>query len=258
VTWSSWIVGAKKIAAQTLTFGGGPQVVAAGTYYLRDASAGLSLIEQVRLAMNASGATGTQAVITLGRRVRLSASGTFSITWPADGVLRDALGFTGNLAAAATYTAPNCSPLLWSPAVTGSPQLSPLYTAGVARLNAFITVAEDGTTSGTVSGSRTYQRYSFRYVPGARVYPKTGDTGGSWVRAWSEFLGVGGRFKYYPAIDEVDGSSTATTWPTALGPYSYTPASTSPTWSYERSNGFQFCDDRADVELPCHVIPEVT
>ena len=41
---TSWLVGSATIAAQTITINGGPVVLPAGTYYLRDATSSRSLL----------------------------------------------------------------------------------------------------------------------------------------------------------------------------------------------------------------------
>jgi len=123
---SAWLIGSYRgLPEQTLTIEGAPQVIDAGSYYLYDATAGLSLLTQLGAAL-LDEVVGGSAVLLRNRKVRLSGSNPFDLTWPVDGVLRGLLGFTGNLAGQATYTAPNISPLLWSPGRTETPTMAPL------------------------------------------------------------------------------------------------------------------------------------
>ncbi len=252
---SSWLVGSATIAAQTITINGGPVVLPAGTYYLRDATSSRSLLAAMITALTAGGVAVATAEVLLNRKVRLAGGANFSVTWPVDNVLRDLLGFTTNLAAAASYTAPSISPLLWSPGKPESPLLSPLGVAGRRVYLAQVGVAEDGSTFSTVQGYRTFQRYEWSYVHMSRVQTSA-EAGGEFARWWGE-VGVKARFKLYRAIPEDDASTTVVTWPTAVGPYWVTPESRSPDWEFRRSGGFERADCRADLSLDCHIVPEV-
>ena len=253
---SSWLVGSAALAAQSVTIDGTPEAIAAGTYYLYDATASLSLLSKMVAAMTAAGVAAAAGVVLLNRKVKLSSSGVFTVTWPADGVLRDLLGFSGNLAAASSYTASAISPLLWSPGKPESPQRSPLGVAGHRVYNTQIGVAEDGTTFSTTSGYRTIQEYRWTYVHTSRVQTSA-EAGGEFARFFSEVL-IKARWKLYRAIAEDDTSTTAVTWPTAIGPYFMTPDSRAPDWDFNRSSGFEFGDCRNDLALKCHVVPEVS
>ena len=60
--------------------------------------------------------------------VYLEAAGVFTIGWGVSTVMRDLLGFTGSLAGATRYEAPNKSPLLWMP---GKPETPMMQRLGV-------------------------------------------------------------------------------------------------------------------------------
>ena len=231
-------------------------VLPAGTYYLRDATGSRSLLAAMVTAMTTGGVGSAAAVVLLSRKVNLSGGANFTINWPADGILRDLLGYSGNLSGAATYTASAISPLLWSPGKPESPQLSPLGVAGRRVYLAQVGVAEDGSTFATTQGYRTFQRYLWKYVHTSRVQTSA-EAGGEFARWWGDVLVKAGRFKLYRAIDEDDASNTAVTWPTAIGPYCVTPDTRSPDWTFTRSSGFELADCRSDLELACHVVPEV-
>jgi len=255
VSTSSWLVGSATIAAQTITINGGAVVLPAGTYYLRDATGSRSLLAAMVTAMTSGGVAAAAAEVLLNRKVKLSGGANFTITWPADAVLRNLLGFSGNLAAASAYTASSISPLLWSPGKPESPMMSPLGCDGRRVYLAQVGVAEDGSTFSTVQGYRTMQRYEWRYVHMSRVQTSA-IAGGEFARWWAE-VGIKARWKLYRAIPEDDASITAVTWPTAIGPYWVTPDSRSPDWDFERSGGFELADCRANLAVACHIVPEV-
>jgi hypothetical protein len=130
--YSAWFIGSIVLREQAFTVNGVLVVVAAGTYYLSDPTAGLSLLAAVQAAMlpQAAGAT---AVLLGSGKVRLAGAGAFSITWGAATLLRDLLGYTGNLAASTSYTAPGKSALFFSPGKPATLRPDPL---GVDRAGA--------------------------------------------------------------------------------------------------------------------------
>lgn len=253
---TAWIIGSRKGLAATLTVDASPQSVD-GDLYLYHPTAGLSLLAQVAAAMTAAGVAGASAVLTRDRRVKLSAGGTFAITWGAGGAtLRDLLGFTGNLAASSSYTAPNVSPLLWSPAKPLRPELSPRGTAGLRTPQAFWTQSpSDGSPFVVQHGSRVDQRYSCGMVAIDRVFTSA-EAGGEWVRFFDDVAAKGASFYVYQDTTEDPGSAVTASLTGGLGPYVYTPQGRAPTWAYARSRGFDWCDKRADVSWSCRTVPE--
>ena len=79
---TDWLIGSVEIAAQTITINGSDVVVPAGTYYLRDATAGLSLIAAVETAL-ASIVVSTTVRILGTRRVQIAAGVSLTLTIPA-------------------------------------------------------------------------------------------------------------------------------------------------------------------------------
>lgn len=253
---TAWIVGSVKGADYDVTIGASAQNVA-GDLYLYHPTSSLSLLGAMVDAMTAAGVAGAAAVLTRDRRVKLSAAGAFSVTWD-DTTLRDILGFSGNLAAASSYTAPNVSPLLWSPAKPLRPELSPRGTAGIrSPLAYFTTSPADGSTFVVQHGSRVDQRYTCGMVAIDRVFTSA-EAGGEWVRFFDDCAAKGYSFYVYQDVTEESGSTTTATLTGGLGPYAYTPQGRAPAWSYSRSRGFDWCDKRADVSWSCRVVPEYT
>lgn len=253
---TAWVIGSIKNLDYDLTVNASAQNVS-GSRYLYHASASLSILGGIVSAMTAAGVAGASAVLTRDRRVKISAGGVFSITWDDVG-LRNLLGYTGNLAAAASYTATNVSPLLWSPAHPLRPDLSPLGTVGIRRPLAYYTMSPtNGSTFVVSHGSRVEQRYSAAYVATERVYPED-EAGGSWV-AWFDQCGAKGySFYVFPEVIEDEGSATTATLTGGLGPYVLLPSGRAPSWDYVRSRGLEMVESHAAVSFACRVVPEYT
>lgn len=255
---TAWIIGSiADLPANDVTFNASAQVVATGDYYLYDATNALSLLYQVQQAMTAAGVADAAVVLTKARKVKLSSSGAFSVTWD-DTQLRDLLGFTGNLAAATSHVATNVSPLLWSPARTEDTPMAPLGTHGHEVFGTFVTVSSlDGTTEATQHGSRTFNRFQFKHVNTERVWT-TSEANGEY-RVWWENVGSRmARWKLYREVAEDTASTAAVSLGSPLGPYVVTVERKAVDWSYDRSRGFEWTDARADIDIPCHLVPEYT
>ena len=259
MTISAWCIGSvKNLAAQTLTIQGGGEVITAGSRYLYSATAALSMLRQVEDALTASGLIGASAVLLRNRKVRLSANSNFTLVWPADNVLRNLLGFTGNLAAASTYTAANVSPLLWSPARTESPQMAPLGVVGHKVLTSYhATSPLDGSTTSVTHGStgRRYNQFVFNNVPAAR-YQTTSEAGGEWVKFFETVCAPAYSFHLWRLVDESDLSTSVVTLSTSLGPYVLTPERRALDWKFARAPGFGWTDAQYSLTLTVHQVPE--
>lgn len=261
MTISAWLIGSYRgLPEQTLTIEGAPQVIDAGSYYLYDATAALSLLTKVNAAMVAEVADGT-AVLLRNRKVRLSGSNPFGLTWPADGVLRNLLGFSGNLAGQASYTAPNISPLLWSPGRPETPTMAPLGSQGHTRMPVFTAVSPyDGSISVVTHGSgRVFNEFRFPYVANAR-YQTAAELGGEFCVWFANVCALGRNLKLHRLLDESDASTDPITGlgSAVLGPYVYSPVRDGLDWTFTRSAGgnFAWTDRRHDATLPVHVVPE--
>ena len=255
---TAWLVGSARDLDYDVIFTGNASTqTISGTAYLYHASSSLSLLAKMVTAMTAGGVANPAAVLTRDRRVKLSSSGNFSVQW-SDVGLRDLLGFTGNLAAASSYTAPNVSPLLWSPAKPMMAELSPLDCAGNTRPLSYFTVSpSSGEPFVVTHGSRTDQRWSVSHV--ARDRMQTPDElGGEWVKFFSVVVVPGARWYWYPEVTEEPGGTATATLSGELGPYVYTPKGRAPSWDYRRSSGFQYLDRRSDLTLDARQVPEYT
>lgn len=256
---SSWFVGSIELPAQTFAVVQGATsencVIAAGTYYLRHATAGLSLIDAMVTAINShSLVSGAAVVVQRNRIIRLSATQAFTLTWPADNVLRGLFGATANLTPAATsHTVAQISPLLWSP---GWPAI-PRTIAGVAGYSVDHKKrykSDDGQRSHThYLGSETWQDLELDHVVASRMRV-TPSVGGTFHEFYEQCAKLGERFAHYELVTEDSDSTTAVTWTTALGPYVLRD-NFDGDWYQRRVKN---ADVSCSLELPLHVIAEAS
>lgn len=252
---TSWLIGSAQISEQTVTISASPEVIAAGRYYLRDPSAPALLTAMVT-AMTAAGLSNPYAVLLVNRKVRLGADATFTVTWPADNILRNLLGYAGNLVGAQTYDA-GLSPLLWSPGRTESSNMAPLGVTGHEVFNTEFGVGNDGTTSSVSHGSRRFNDFWWSHIATDRVQTED-EEAGEWVRFFSDVARKALPFKLYRGVAENVAASTTATLGTPLGPYALTPSSRSVDWKFQRSTGFERADGRNTLEIKVHMVPEIT
>lgn len=253
--YSAWFVGSIDLPEQAFTVNGVLVVVAAGTYYLSDPTAGLSLLAAVQAAMlpQAAGAT---AVLLGSGYVRLAAAGGFTIVWGAATVLRDLLGFPGGLALATSYTAPSKSNLYFSPGKPALFALSPLGVDGQERYIVSQSVsAYSGRAESTSHGSRVYQRFTFEKVDFERL--RTVDAASGEFGNWFALVAVrSARWKLYRDAVEDSASTSAFTYDTVHGPY-ILPLGRSADWDYKRSSGHTWTDYTCDLAVEAHGCPEI-
>lgn len=257
---AAWFNGSYRgLPAQTLTIAGGPQVIPAGSYHLWDKEAPPCLIGQVQSAMTAAAVAGASVVLMQNRKVKISATGNFSLTWPVDGVLRRLLGFDGNLSGTNSYTAQSISPLLWSPGRTETPTMAPLGSLGHTRIPVFAAVSPlDGSISVVSHGAgRTFNQFNFLNVANARYQTKD-ELGGEFCVWFANVCARGANFQLLRLVDESEAGTDAIDPGQVLGPYVFSPGRDGIDWSFNRSSGanFQWTDRRHDVQLPVHVVPE--
>lgn len=256
---TDWLVGSvASLQEQDITINGSAKTVPAGSYYLYDAADAISLCAQVAAAMSSAGILGATVRLMSNRKIQLTRAGAvnFTITWT-DPRLRDLLGFTGNLAGAFAYTAPRISPLLWSPGAPGRPLL---YRKGLTGMEENLTYqavsAYSGRTESVSHGVRVYNRFSWLNVDVDRIVTSSG-LGGEF-KTWFDNCAVpAARFKLYHDVDEdLLGSTPAAPLTTVLGPYIYSADRKGVSWVYDRSRGFDWTDQRNDVQMNVHGCPE--
>ena len=224
---SAWFVGSITLPSQTISITtAGPVtenvVIAAGSYYLRSATAARSILDLLLAAMNThSVLSGATAVIRRDRRIVIGATQSFTLTWPADNVLRDLLGYTGTLTPTATsFVATNRSPLLWSPGYLATPKTIE-GVDGYTVPHQSVLKSVDGTQVYCDHyGTETWQDLSWTHIMPERMrVADSADGGATFHEFFEQCAMLRARFLYHQEIDELDTSTTTVTWDTARGPY---------------------------------------
>lgn len=200
--------------------------IAAGGAYLEHTTAALSLLQQFVIAMTSAGVAAAAAVITKGRRVKLTSSGVFTVTWT-DTALRDLLGFTGNLAGDDEYVATNQSTLLWSSGRPYSPTMAVLDAIAVPTVDASVTVGPRGVQTVREHGLPTKRNsWDFRRVAKARFWedPLTNPDGvaGDFRHFWANEMWTSQKLVLLRHVTEgADGDTTTAEYGAShvLGPY---------------------------------------
>ena len=253
---TAWLIGSYVVPATQITVDGSAVALTSaeqGWYLYHDTDA-LSLIDQLEDVLLAQGVTLATVRVLENRKVKISASGNFSITWGST-LSRDLFGFTGNLAGASTYTAQNISPLLWSPGKPESPTESPLGVTGRKVYDTKLSVAPDGTTVADSHYTQRVNTFTWSHVPMDR-FQTSSEVGGEYVVFFDYVLRNGYKFHLWRTIaEDVDGTN-AVTWTTSLGPYSYRQTRGLLSPDFQRSPGFERVDRRAQVSLDCLIVPE--
>lgn len=233
------------------------------SYYLTEASpSAFDLL--YRLSTNSVGLAelplGLSFTLQRDLRVRVTSldAVAFTLTWPTDGVLRDLLGFTGNLSPAATiHTAPNISPLIWSAGRTASYRAR-LGTDGVPVHDTMVGQSAPGTVRATSYNSYRTNTVTWRYVSNARVWT-TDEEGGEFYAFWDQCLRRLVHFKIYRGTVEDSASTTAITLGTVLpssGAYVMAPSERVGEMPWGRE--FGLVESSHPIELPVVTTAEYT
>lgn len=252
---SSWLVGALRLDDDaTIVVGGNNATVSAGTYYLRDATASLSLVDAVETAIAAHYA-GSTVRVQRDRKVKIDLNGN-SVTLVIPSALQAALGFTASPYGSATSrTAEAVSTLLWSPGWPETPVGHPVGTTGVETPNWVQTSSPSGLTTRTTTHGTSSRTTELRWsmVLQSRVWTTSDGEPGEFRRWYREVLAPGRRWKLYSGITEDDASTTAVTWTTALGPY----VLRDPEWSWF-NRAIANTDRASNIALKGTLVSEVS
>jgi hypothetical protein len=262
-TRADWLVSSRSWTTQTITINASVQNVAAslGGLYLLHTVAALSAIHQLYLALVAAGVTSPAVTITRSRKVKISASGTFSITWGSGTTLRDLLGFTGNLSGAASYVAPLRSTLLWSGAKHAEPTEAPIDATGSPRVDGSAVIGPTGVQTVLQEGDPTItETYRWRRVIKSRFWadPLTGPRAGDWRYFWgaeaitSQRIGVLRKVTEGDDDDDADADYSASY---VLGPY-VTNMSGRDAWNFKMVRSIPTVDRFFELEWSAIVCEE--
>jgi len=250
---TAWIIGSyPDLPVQSVTIGGGGRTIAAGDYYLRDATASLSLLAAMVTAMTAGSVGSAAAYLGEDRKVHLAGSGTFSVTWPSDALLRGLLGFSGNLSGASSYTATSISKLLWSPGIDESPKGGILGSAGQRAYRIESTDWPQEITTTQLASGRS-NTFSWQHVSYERY--KYQEIGGEFGEFFDQVIVLARRWKLYRGVTE-SSATTAATLGTPLGPYKTPLKDGIIDEPFSRSSGFEHNDQYFDVDIAARTVAE--
>lgn len=247
---SDWWIGSyPNLPEQTVTVSTAGTL--SGSMYLDDPTGARSLLNTLVGALTTAGATTPAAFLTQGRRVRLTFGATTSVTWTTT-LLRDLLGFTGNLSGASAYTATNISPLFFSPGGASMPQHDILAGSGETVSDTIVRETPALVTATTVNEWRR-NRLVVPFVAIDR-YRSASEANGEYLSWWDYVLRHRRPFKRYTGITETDGSTTQVTLSGALGPYVLAEEQRSP--GFTRSTGFEKNDHKGAIDIPIRTVTD--
>lgn len=260
MTISAWLIGSITIPTENIRVieTATDEIIAipAGTYYLRHSTAGLSLIDALATAIT-SHSTITVSTVTVrrNRRVVVTADRAFTLQWETDSMIRGLLGFAGDLTPAATsFTAPNISPLLWSPGYPATPHEIDAVE-GYTKPHQSVRKSADGTqVQCDHYGEEIWNELAWTHIlpERMRITGTTAAQGGTFHQFHLQCAMLRRRFLWHPAIDEDDSSTSTVSYDTALGPYVLRPEFPS-AW-YARN--VSFAEVSSPLDLPIHQVAE--
>lgn len=231
-----------------------------GGLYLIHPTAALDMLAQLALAMTAGGVGSAAAFITQVGYVRIEGSATFTIDWTGATVLRDLLGFTGNLSGASAYTAAKRSPLLYIPGKYIATELSPRGTSGMPVLDMSATIGTGGHMTARQEGSPTIvQRFSLRHITKARYRAASAPSVGEWYYTWLNELVELRRFIVLLSVTIGDSTTLSADYSvsTHVGPYFYDLSdSATRRFAFSRDAGFERVEAYYPVSFPAVVTAE--
>jgi hypothetical protein len=189
---SDYFISSRAWTTETPTIDGTPVNVTAPAngLYLWHSTASLSLLDRFVSAMTTAGVAAPDAYITELGYIRLVSSGVFSVTWNLATLTRDLLGFTGDLAGASSYTAPNRSTLLWRAGKRVTSANAPRGAHGQKVADLSVHQGPVGVQTVRQEGAPTViNRYSVRHVPKDRFFatPPT-EAAGDFLHFWEAEL----------------------------------------------------------------------
>jgi hypothetical protein len=249
---SSWLVGSITLtsSATIVVDGVDNAVIAAGTYYLYDATGSLSLIAAILAAVTPHMTT---PAIFVGKDRKLRVTAGASFTWTIPAALQDALGFGAAIGSTTSAVATSISNLLWSPGWPETPIGHPVGTTGYEVPNWQQTASPSGLTTRTTQHGTapTLTELAWDHVMQSRVWTTANGLPGEFRRFLRDVLVPGCRWKLYSDVTEDDTSGSAVSWPTALGPY----VLRDPEWKFTRS--IANVDRFSPISIRGHVVSEV-
>lgn len=112
--------------------------------------------------------------------------------------VRRILGFAGNLAGTASYTAPNQHKYGWWPDAGVTDADGSLNVAGTKVADAVVVQSPSGNISGTSNATRVNRRLVFSPVSEQYAQPTSAVLNRSYEEFWDQVLRLNSRFRFYP------------------------------------------------------------
>lgn len=215
---SSVLVGSFVLEANaTLVVNGNNRTVNAGTRYLYDTTGSLSWLDEIQTEV-AAVVGGSTVVIGQDFKIRIiSGGGALTLGVPTS--LQALLGLPASPAVGTTVVADDVSTVLWAPGWPETTNGHPYGTDGFDVDDGVVTSSPTGlTVYYTEHHTTRIASWSWRFVRASRTW-SSAEAGGEFKVFVDEVLRPRRRFKFYSGVAEDEASSTALTWPTAMGPY---------------------------------------
>lgn len=256
MTISTWLIGSYPDLPQqdfTITRDGDaatPVTIDAGSYYLHHASGGLSLFDQLVSQMALASIAGANVRFLENRKIEIFGLDDFSITWPGDGLLRQILGFNGNLpGGSSSYIADNVSKYFWSGAKPMTWVGGPVNVLGTPVYDQQLSITPDGTIYSTGHYSLSVNEFSWRFVE-LDLYQTSTGAGGEYIEFFDTVLRRGRNFLLWWQVNESELTSPQVL-PDAeqQGPYVMTGGRKAITPAFVRSAGFKRMNRRQDIDF---------
>lgn len=177
-------------------------VLPANSWYLYDDLSAWDLLEAMSGAIESHSILNSVSVLLgVDLRVHIVSSLAFTMTWPADNVLRNLLGFTGALSPSSlTHTASRISPLLWSP---GKPTtwLARVGTDGIPVREVAVGQSGPGTVRATLGNEYRRNELIYRYLLNSKMWTPAEENGEYFV-FFREVCQMRRRFKVWSNYPE--------------------------------------------------------
>ncbi len=250
------LVGSVELANQSLLIDGNPEAIAAGSYYLRHATASISIFDALEAAMVNAGLAGVQVELQQNLLIRIQALASFELTLSAR--LQRLLGFSGTLGPGFnSYEATLVSPLLWAPGYAATPA-SRAGKVGYKVPHVTRHKADDGSRQETqYFGEEVWQELEWPFVPADLLsVPDDTDDGGSLEGLYEEVLKYNRPLQWYPDENLNPASSSLVSWGEAFGPYQLREDLGNPNW-YDRMRA-NADDIGGGVGMKLHQVEELS
>lgn len=189
-------------------FGGSTIVIPEGQYFLNSPGDGdRSLLDEIVFQVDAALGAGTSCTLdddtdAATGRLTIARAGAFAVTWTST-PLRHLLGYTGDLASAASHLAPMHPTYLWLPDCGRAGLLAPESTSntqyGKPETDASVSLAPSGAAARHAYHRRYFENLEWRHVTANRVWREHEVVAQeSLEQFYEDVIGIGRAFRLHP------------------------------------------------------------